>query len=257
MQTEWYWAKDGEQFGPLPEADLRERFLSGELPKDTLVWASGMQDWAPAQRVDGLMSEPPPPPPRPAEARAAVAPAVASASGGSVQSQAAVRPEAARNAWSRYAARTIDSTLALGLVFALSGVPALEDTFRQIVAMLASLLLWVVLEPLFLMRSGMTPGKWLFRVRVVHEDGRLLTYGEGLSRTARVLLGGLGLGLPVLNLVMPALAFRELTLTGGTPWDRAVSTVVQHGRMGTAQKAVLGFLLVLFLIALLSQPTVG
>jgi len=44
---------------------LRQQLAKGELQKDTLVWAAGMEDWAEASRVPELaemfVSKAPPP----------------------------------------------------------------------------------------------------------------------------------------------------------------------------------------------------
>ena len=47
----------------------------------------------------------------------------------------------------------------------------------------------------FLSTVGATPGKSAMRVRVVHEDGRLLTQGEALVRYIGSMLSALALGL--------------------------------------------------------------
>ena len=64
--TEWFYAIDGEQHGPFPEDELRQRFLDGELSDETWVWAEGMAGWSAAQTVpelQAMFSTPPPMPP--------------------------------------------------------------------------------------------------------------------------------------------------------------------------------------------------
>ncbi len=43
----WYYAKDGEQIGPVDEHRFAEMVRSGEIRPATLVWRAGMADWAP------------------------------------------------------------------------------------------------------------------------------------------------------------------------------------------------------------------
>jgi hypothetical protein len=260
MSTNWYWAQDGEQHGPLPEDELRERFLGGELPGDTLVWSDGMAGWAPATRVPGLTETPPiaPPPPPPKLAQPSIAPAAAGApSMPSMQGVRAGATVATRRAWSRFGARFVDLNLASALAISLIGVPDLANTMQVLATTLIGCLMWVFIEPLFLSRNGMTPGKWLFRVRIVHSENRFLTYREGLKRTVQVLTTGMGLGLPIISLVMLAIAYRELTVTGATPWDRSAGVEVQHGVMGSTQKAVLAIIVMIVLLSMLSQPAAG
>lgn len=63
------------------------------------------------------------------------------------------------------------------------------------------LLLMLVLEPVFLRLLGTTPGKWILGLRVVGEDGKHLTLAQARSRTWKVWFRGMGLGIPIYNLV--------------------------------------------------------
>lgn len=246
MTQLWYYASDGALQGPLPEDDLRRRFLGGDLPKDTLVWSEGMAGWAPATRVEALTLPPPaPPPPMPA------AVAAAAARGGATARPAML----AHRPWARLGARIADALLfQLVLVQFLpqAWVPAPEDTFafQFFTAAFAagSLVLWAFVEAFCLARWGMTPGKWIYRIRIVHPDGRYLGYGEALRRSFGVLVQGLALGLPGIQLIAMALAMKELTETGATPWDRG-RHLVQHARPRPIHQAAVFGLLLLFLIA--------
>jgi len=75
----WYFASGGNRVGPVSEDDLHARIASGEIKADTLVWNSGMADWAKAGAIPGLMgpSAPPMPP-----GASALPPTVAEADGG-------------------------------------------------------------------------------------------------------------------------------------------------------------------------------
>lgn len=44
----WYFEENGRARGPEPESSVRKRLVHGELSPDTLVWAAGMDEWAPA-----------------------------------------------------------------------------------------------------------------------------------------------------------------------------------------------------------------
>lgn len=63
------------------------------------------------------------------------------------------------------------------------------------------LLLMLVLEPIFLRLLGTTPGKWILGLRVTGEDGKHLTLAQARSRTWKVWFRGMGLGIPIYNLV--------------------------------------------------------
>lgn len=53
--TEWYYAKDGQQNGPVSFEKLRDLAASGMLdPSKDLVWNATMKDWVPAGQVEGI-----------------------------------------------------------------------------------------------------------------------------------------------------------------------------------------------------------
>jgi hypothetical protein len=50
-RIEWYLARDGQQHGPLSEAEMRKFVELGHLRPTDLVWRSGFPDWRPAGSV--------------------------------------------------------------------------------------------------------------------------------------------------------------------------------------------------------------
>ena len=60
--------------------------------------------------------------------------------------------------------------------------------------------IWLPLEGLLLSRWGTTPGKWIMGIRVEHEDGRKLTFGEAVDRTWQVFVKGMGANIPIYNI---------------------------------------------------------
>jgi|GEM_PF-4518444 len=53
---DWFYAKDSQKIGPLPESEIRALIEKGTLSKDTLVWTDGMNDWLPTIDVPLLTS---------------------------------------------------------------------------------------------------------------------------------------------------------------------------------------------------------
>jgi hypothetical protein len=51
----WFYAANGQQQGPFPEAQLRDLILRGTVRADTLVWSEGMSGWQRAGEIPGLM----------------------------------------------------------------------------------------------------------------------------------------------------------------------------------------------------------
>ncbi len=65
----WYYAKDGQQNGPVPLEDLVRLVGTGTVAPTDLVWREGMKDWLPAAQVNELA---PPPPASPEVAHPAI-----------------------------------------------------------------------------------------------------------------------------------------------------------------------------------------
>ena len=56
MSDDWYYARKGERFGPVPLAKVRALAEQGWLMPADLVWNPGMPDWQPAASVKGLFT---------------------------------------------------------------------------------------------------------------------------------------------------------------------------------------------------------
>ena len=63
-QIQWYLAREGQQYGPLSEAELAKFVELGHLQPNDLLWREGFPDWKPA-----LVLFPPKPKPAPAAKR--------------------------------------------------------------------------------------------------------------------------------------------------------------------------------------------
>jgi len=56
--SDWYYAENNEQRGPVLEADLKGLLASNKVPADTLVWKEGMANWTPATEIASLQAAP-------------------------------------------------------------------------------------------------------------------------------------------------------------------------------------------------------
>src|SRR6476469_9065896 len=65
----WFFASEGKQQGPYPEAQLHEFIANGTVTAETLVWTEGMAGWQKAGDIPGLLSgvSGPPDAPRPGD----------------------------------------------------------------------------------------------------------------------------------------------------------------------------------------------
>ncbi len=60
--SDWYYAADNEQKGPINESELKAHLATNKIPADTLVWKDGMENWTPANQVAAFSFRPPPAP---------------------------------------------------------------------------------------------------------------------------------------------------------------------------------------------------
>lgn len=58
MATQWYYAQNNQQFGPVPVEQLRSLYLTGALRSTDLVWSEGLSAWTPAGQVPALQMTP-------------------------------------------------------------------------------------------------------------------------------------------------------------------------------------------------------
>lgn len=67
MATEWYYALDGQQLGPISAETLKGMADQGQLQPTDLVWNESLPEWVAASRIPGLFprqkKQPPPLPP--------------------------------------------------------------------------------------------------------------------------------------------------------------------------------------------------
>ena len=52
--TEWYYARNGQRFGPIPDSELQSAIHRGDLQPDDLVWTEDMAEWEPATILQGV-----------------------------------------------------------------------------------------------------------------------------------------------------------------------------------------------------------
>jgi uncharacterized membrane protein len=60
--SDWYYAANNEQKGPINESELKADLAANKLPADTLVWKDGMDNWTPANQVAAFTFRPAPTP---------------------------------------------------------------------------------------------------------------------------------------------------------------------------------------------------
>lgn len=106
----------------------------------------------------------------------------------------------------RFFARGLDLGLyttiwQLFLIFVLDWNLQNRSAGMELVDTAAGLVLMFLLEPIWLHVAACTPGKWILGLRVKADSGERLTLSQARSRVWKVLVWGMGLGLPVYNVV--------------------------------------------------------
>ena len=64
--SQWFYAKNNQQHGPVSEEQLKQLAASRQLNPSDLVWTDGMSEWTEARKLKGLFpTQAPPSPPSP------------------------------------------------------------------------------------------------------------------------------------------------------------------------------------------------
>ena len=151
--------------------------------------------------------------------------------------------------WVRFWARNIDTlvfSFFCGIVIGFTNFPAFNEQLLSLII----LPIYVLFEPWLLSTFGNTPGRWLLRITLVSPSGGTLTYSEGVSRSLKVWVRGLGLGIPLIALFTMISAYKSLMQHGTTSWDKEGNFIVLHEKIGLVRvvAAVLFFILWLALL---------
>lgn len=65
-ETQWYYARNDQQYGPVSAADLKQLAEAGQLSPNDLLWREGMDAWTTAVNLRGLFEDVATPGSRPA-----------------------------------------------------------------------------------------------------------------------------------------------------------------------------------------------
>lgn len=174
--------------------------------------------------------------------------------------------------WRRYFARTIDLNIAsilIILAFVLWKATGHYQLQKQLFDMLVnpetapvvkvwfwglfSCLLWVVVEPIILSNFGTTPGKALFRLRLVSDNNE----PNYVGRSVAVWAAGMGFGLPILSPLVALIAGARLKTKGKADWDRWTGFSVEGESLSISRTIALTALMLLLFTGFVSalQPT--
>lgn len=220
----WFYVKNNQQQGPIEEEKLFEYFSSGQLDRNTLIWSKGMINWEKAENIpqfEEAFLEPPPlnlPPEVP---------------GGNEAAHNKAKPKG--RPWIRYLAKMVDLTIfSLILGFCL-GFLIPDFYFEEIPEPFLSMLIlivWVIVEPICLVLFGNTLGRALLKTKIVPVEGEKIDLEKAYKRTFGWWARGLGLGIPIVNIICALISYGDLQKNGVTPWDKKNNLITVHRNPG-------------------------
>ncbi len=139
------------------------------------------------------------------------------------------------NPWRRFLARMLDLFLYdmiwsvfVALVFNVT--LANRSSFGRLFDSFITLIMMLLLEPLWLNFWRTTPGKAILGLRIEASDGYSLSYGEGLERTWGVIGAGMGYNIPIFNLFRLWKSYRLCSENETQPWDEAIAYSLKDNR---------------------------
>lgn len=87
---------------------------------------------------------------------------------------------------------------------------------------------WIPIETALLCTWGTTPGKYLLHMQIKLGRKNRFDFVTALRRSFNVWLRGLGMGIPVVNVLCLLVASSKLRLMGMTSWDGEDNITVTH-----------------------------
>ncbi len=141
--------------------------------------------------------------------------------------------------WRRYFSRQLDTAISglIAEVVLIWGLSAVDpEAGGRLVNILTTVGIYfqtmiivalaVVPNALIVGLSGSSIGKWIFGIRVQRPDGRPIGVVRAVEREIRVLVWGLGLGIPLISLITMIASCMGLVEKGSTGWDRDMRNVI-------------------------------
>lgn len=205
--------QDGEKTGPFHDYEIRRKIGTGDLGASTPAWHEGLPGWTTLSEISLFSSEfeiikpveeepslAPVPPPLP-----------------NFTTNTPSRPHIVRRFW----ARCFDLFLYTSIWWLLMWFTGrnIEGLYTSLFVSITQLIPWFIIESLLIHRFATTPGKWLMGIKVLNQDGSLLTLAQAGYRSMRVLLVGIGFGLPLVSIFCMALSAFTTRRIGATVWD--------------------------------------
>ncbi|WP_251550906.1 RDD family protein [Neobacillus muris] len=236
-QQVWFYLKDQEQQGPAGSFELKKLFEQGILTGDSLIWNKDMSSWEMARLVkpfDRLVFS-----------------TISDSQNEQTSLEKLVETVLKGRPFVRCLARLFDLSVFSLVFIALVTIfsPKFIFEFSPIFIFFSSLVLYIFAEAFILSIFGNTIGKTLLHTKLKTVDGRPINFLTALKRSLFVNTAGLGLGVPILNVVCSAYSYFDLKSHGVSQWDKQFGTVVLYGHVNGARIVLVSLLPLALLIA--------
>lgn len=161
-----------------------------------------------------------------------------------------------RSPWRRFFARQLDLFIysLLWMIFlsmAMNTNIANRNGGKDILDTFIGLLLMLFIEPAMLRFFGTTVGKWILGLRITDGEGRHLSYSKAFSRTWTMLLRGMGLNIPIYNLVRFWRSYRACEEGETLDWEEE-SILILRDKKGWRIGAYVGAYVAAFAVLILT-----
>lgn len=234
LQEQWYYIEREKMKGPISEDEIRRMLEEGILKRDSYLWSESMTDWKKASEISCFLGS--------QSLKNVYAPIPSNGFKESVANneKKEVHP------WMRYWARQLD--LMLISVFFYLFIPSFLRGSIGILSF-SYVAFWILIESLLLTNFGTTPGKWFFKIEISDRLGGRLNFAQALKRSFLVWFRGMGCGLPIVQLIMMFISYRNLKKYGDTSWDLDGGCLVKHQEIN---KVRILFILLFFIFLFLA-----
>ncbi|WP_042460365.1 RDD family protein [Neobacillus dielmonensis] len=228
----WFYMKDHEQQGPVGTFELEKLLEQGVLTGNSMVWTKDMDSWQMARLVkpfEGLKF---------------------SGITDGQDLQKSLKAELNGRPFVRFLARLFDLSVFSLIFIALTAIisPKLIFESSHLFMIMAILILYIIAEAFILSIFGNTLGKTLLHTKVKTVDGRPINFFTALKRSLYVNTAGLGLGVPILNVICSLFSYFDLKKHGASQWDKQFGTVVLYGHVNFSRILLVSLLPVALLI---------
>jgi uncharacterized RDD family membrane protein YckC len=141
----------------------------------------------------------------------------------------------------RFWARTFDLslfTVVVGLVFGALFPSAFSERSSELVLNMIILFSWVFVESFLLSVFGTTPGKALFKTRLLLSGSDSIPFVFAFYRSLKVWWRGLGAGFLIITWITLLHADTVLSRDSITSWDKELGFVVVHKKIGATRVVI-------------------